>query len=76
MSVYHVVPRGRRIAVYDEHGRCVELLPAATPRQEIAAMARAAERDGRWPPPQTVRTQCYDTDRDQWSVQDWADVDA
>ena len=71
MSTYRVAQahHGRRRAVFDEYGRCVELVPAGLTDDQLAALITEQDRSGAYAPDRFAPQRAFDP-----TSQTWADV--
>lgn len=73
MAKYRVadVHHGRRIAVFDEYDRCVELVPAGMSDAQLAALITAQDAAGAYVPDRLRAQRTFDSDTQKWGGTQW-----
>lgn len=71
MATYRVTELHGRMAVFDQYGRCVELLPAGTSQDEIAATVTAQHRAREYVADDLITQQTFDPETQEWSQVKW-----
>lgn len=66
---------GRRIAVFDEYGRCVELVPAGMSDTQLAALVTAQDAAGAYVPDRLVGQRTFDPGTQEWTDIQWPTQD-
>lgn len=77
MATYRVADahHGRRTAVFDEYGRCVELVPAGMSDSQLAALITAQDAAGAYVPDRLVPQRTFDSDSQEWAHIQWSTDD-
>lgn len=77
MTTYRVsdAHHHRRIAVFDEWGRCVELVPAGTSEAQLAVLITAQDAAGAYAPDRFRTQRVFDLSSRGWSDIQWPTED-
>jgi hypothetical protein len=65
----------RRIAVFDQYDRCVELVPAGMTDSQLAALITAQDAAGAYIPDRMLPQRSFDTDTQEWADSQWPSAD-
>ena len=72
MTRYRIAQaQSRRVGIYDEYGRCVELVHSGTSEAAIAERIESGEAAGDFLPGEVESQRVYDTSTKSWSAVDW-----
>lgn len=73
MTKYRLAPahHGHRMAVFDEYGRCVELVPAGMTDEQLAVMVTAQDRAGAYVPDRFATQRSFDSSTQEWVDDVW-----
>lgn len=73
MTKYRVAEahHGRRIAVFDEYGRCVELVPVGMTDAQLAALITAQDAAGAYVPDRLQAQRAFDPSTQAWADTQW-----
>lgn len=71
MTTYRVAERHGRVAVFDQYGRCIELLEPGTSDEVLAAIITTQHRAGEYAARDFVEQRTFDPDSQQWSGTFW-----
>jgi hypothetical protein len=77
MAKYRVtdVHHGRRTAVFDGYGRCVELVPAGMSDAQLAALITAQDAAGAYLPDRLLAQRTFDSGTQEWANIQWPTED-
>ena len=77
MATYRVADahHGRRTAVFDGYGRCVELVPAGMTDAQLAALITAQDAAGAYAPDRLVPQRSFDPATQAWTDIQWPSDD-
>ena len=77
MARYRVADahHGRRTAVFDGYGRCVELVPAGMTDAQLAALITAQDAAGAYAPDRLLPQRAFDPVTQEWADIQWPSDD-